>query len=73
MKIKFLSAALACMLAASAWAVTEPVDMVNPLTGTLSKFELSTGNNYPVIAMPWGMNFWTPQTGRNGEDRKSVV
>ena len=67
MKIKFLSAALACMLAASAWAVTEPVDMVNPLTGTLSKFELSTGNNYPVIAMPWGMNFWTPQTGRNGD------
>ena len=45
MKIKFLSAALACMLAASAWAVTEPVDMVNPLTGTLSKFEPSTGNN----------------------------
>lgn len=46
---------------------TDPVDYVNPLTGTLSKYELSTGNNYPVIAMPWGMNFWTPQTGRDGD------
>lgn len=67
MKSKFLSMMLACICAASAWAITEPVDMVNPLTGTLSKFELSTGNNYPVIALPWGMNFWTPQTGKNGD------
>lgn len=35
----------------------EPVDYVNPLAGTLSKYELSTGNTYPVIARPWGMNF----------------
>lgn len=67
MKRMFLSAVLACICTASAWANTEPVDMVNPLTGTLSKFELSTGNNYPVIALPWGMNFWTPQTGKNGD------
>jgi predicted alpha-1,2-mannosidase len=45
----------------------EPVDYVNPLTGTMSKFELSTGNTYPVIARPWGMNFWTPQTGKMGD------
>ncbi|MGN0068960.1 MAG: hypothetical protein ACI350_04445, partial [Prevotella sp.] len=44
--------------------VTEPVDYVNPLVGTQSKFELSTGNTYPAIAMPWGMNFWMPQTGK---------
>ena len=44
----------------------EPVDYVNTLTGTLSKYELSTGNTYPVIARPWGMNFWTPQTGEMG-------
>ncbi len=44
-----------------------PVDYVNPLVGTLSKFELSTGNTYPAIAMPWGMNAWTPQTGRMGD------
>lgn len=43
------------------------VDYVNPLVGTMSKFELSTGNNYPAIAMPWGMNFWMPQTGRMGD------
>ena len=39
-------------------------DYVNPLMGTQSTFELSTGNTYPAIARPWGMNFWTPQTGR---------
>ena len=40
---------------------------VNPLMGTQSSFELSTGNTYPVIARPWGMNFWTPVTGKMGD------
>lgn len=40
---------------------------VNPLVGTESTFELSTGNTYPAIARPWGMNFWTPQTGKMGD------
>lgn len=44
-----------------------PVDYVNPLMGTDSKFTLSSGNTYPAIAMPWGMNFWTPQTGKMGD------
>lgn len=39
---------------------------VNPLMGTQSSFELSAGNTYPAIARPWGMNFWTPQTGEMG-------
>lgn len=43
------------------------VDYVNPLVGTLSKHSLSTGNTYPAIARPWGMNFWTPQTGKMGD------
>lgn len=43
------------------------VDYVNPLAGTLSKYELSTGNTYPAIARPWGMNFWVPQTGDMGD------
>lgn len=43
------------------------VDYVNPLMGTDSKFALSNGNTYPVIAMPWGMNFWSPQTGKMGD------
>ena len=42
-------------------------DYVNPLVGTQSTFELSTGNTYPAIARPWGMNFWTPQTGKMGD------
>jgi predicted alpha-1,2-mannosidase len=41
-------------------------DYVNPLMGTQSTYELSTGNTYPAIARPWGMNFWTPQTGKMG-------
>ena len=42
-------------------------DLVNPLVGTQSTYALSTGNTYPAIAMPWGMNFWTPQTGKMGD------
>lgn len=45
----------------------KPLDYVNILGGTLSKFELSTGNTYPAVARPWGMNFWTPQTGGMGD------
>ena len=43
------------------------VDYVNPLVGSQSKISLSTGNTYPAIAMPWGMNFWMPQTGKMGD------
>lgn len=45
----------------------EPVEYVNPLMGTDSEFKLSSGNTYPAIAMPWGMNFWSPQTGNMGD------
>lgn len=45
---------------------TEPVEWVNPLMGTDSKPSLSNGNTYPAICVPWGMNFWTPQTGAMG-------
>ncbi|MCE2617636.1 MAG: GH92 family glycosyl hydrolase [Phocaeicola sp.] len=43
------------------------VDYVNTLMGTDSKFSLSNGNTYPAIALPWGMNFWMPQTGKMGD------
>jgi predicted alpha-1,2-mannosidase len=43
-----------------------PVDYVNPLQGTASESKFSTGNTYPAVALPWGMNFWTPQTRKNG-------
>ncbi len=42
------------------------LDYVNPLMGTDSEFALSNGNTYPAIAVPWGMHFWTPQTGEMG-------
>jgi predicted alpha-1,2-mannosidase len=45
----------------------DPVDDVSTLVGTMSKPSLSTGNLYPAIALPWGMNFWTPQTGKMGD------
>jgi len=42
------------------------VDLINPLMGTDSDHALSYGNTYPAIAVPWGMNFWTPVTGKMG-------
>ncbi len=47
--------------------ITDPVDWVNTLMGTDSKPSLSNGNTYPAICLPWGMNFWTPQTGKMGD------
>lgn len=46
--------------------VDDPVEWVNPLMGTLSKPSLSNGNTYPAVAVPWGMNLWTAQTGKMG-------
>ena len=43
------------------------VQYVNPLMGTDSEFSLSNGNTYPAIAVPWGMNFWTPMTAKMGD------
>jgi predicted alpha-1,2-mannosidase len=60
---------LAASLARAQWVdkISDPVDYVNPLMGTQSTPELSNGNTYPTIALPWGMNFWTPQTGKMGD------
>ncbi|MET3980528.1 putative alpha-1,2-mannosidase [Mucilaginibacter sp. UYP25] len=60
------------LFAASSFAqqvakVTDPVEWINPLMGTQSKYDLSNGNTYPAIALPWGMNFWTPTTGKMGD------
>ncbi|MEA5127871.1 MAG: GH92 family glycosyl hydrolase [Proteiniphilum sp.] len=54
-------------LFAKAENMNDPVEWVNPLMGTQSKHSLSNGNVYPAIAVPWGMNFWTPQTGKMGD------
>ena len=47
--------------------ITEPADYVSTLVGTLSEHSFSTGNTYPATATPWGMNFWTPVTGKMGD------
>ena len=64
MKRIFILLFLACSLFVQAKDWTQ---YVNPLMGTMSSYELSAGNTYPVIARPWGMNFWTPQTGKMGD------
>jgi putative alpha-1,2-mannosidase len=59
--------AFAFISASAGMAQSQPVDYVSTLVGTQSTFQLSTGNTYPATAMPWGMNFWTPQTGKMGD------
>jgi predicted alpha-1,2-mannosidase len=65
----FSTLLLICSLANAQFVdkVTDPVDYVNPLMGSQSLGDLSNGNTYPSIALPWGMNFWTPQTGKMGD------
>lgn len=45
----------------------DPIDYVNTLMGTDSKYSMSNGNTYPLVGVPWGMHYWTPQTGKNGD------
>lgn len=66
-KLALLAVALLGVWSVNAKTVTEPVDYVSTLVGTQSKHSLSTGNTYPAIALPWGMNFWMPQTGKMGD------
>ena len=65
MKKLFLSVAVLCVTLFV--QAKDYADYVSPLVGTQSSFELSTGNTYPAISRPWGMNFWTPQTGKMGD------
>lgn len=66
-KIILLSLVLGISLSGLSQTKKDFVSYVNSLIGTDSNMELSNGNTYPAIAMPWGMNFWTPQTGKMGE------
>lgn len=64
----FLKAGTILSLATAAVAQTPTplADLVNPLMGTDSNHALSYGNTYPAVAVPWGMNFWSPVTGKLG-------
>lgn len=57
----------ACTERPQAENLLPPSEYVTTLMGTQSDYALSTGNTYPAIALPWGMNFWTPQTGKMGD------
>lgn len=67
MKKALLLSVIVAASSMASYAVENPVDYASTLVGTQSKFELSTGNTYPATAVPWGMNFWTPQTGKMGD------
>ncbi|WP_296945043.1 GH92 family glycosyl hydrolase [uncultured Dysgonomonas sp.] len=45
-----------------------PVDYVNTLVGTMSKMELSAGNTYPAVCMPFAMHNWSAHTGKVGDN-----
>ena len=64
---KAFAALLLIACQSTATAKLQPVDYVSTLVGTESNYNLSTGNTYPAVAMPWGMNFWVAQTGKNGD------
>jgi predicted alpha-1,2-mannosidase len=67
MKMKLFLAALLVIQSVTEAQVADPSAFVNPLMGTDSKPSLSNGNTYPSICVPWGMHYWVPQTGRNGD------
>ena len=71
MKRIFYLILVTCLIAGcgrnKAELVDNPADYVSTLVGTLSHHGFSTGNTYPAIAMPWGMNFWTPVSGKMGD------
>ena len=66
-KAKIIIILMVLLTPVAASSAIDPASYVNPLVGSQSKHSLSTGNTYPAIALPWGMNFWTPQTGKMGD------
>lgn len=56
-----------CLYAKDSLLNEDLTRFVNPLIGSDSEFALSNGNTYPAIALPWGMNFWTPYTANMGD------
>jgi len=71
--MRFSSLVLLGMLAKVGTAFGQQPDLVhyvNTRQGTNSKYEFSYGNTYPATSLPFGMNTWTPQTGKNGDGWK---
>ena len=62
--------ALCLTLSFPVFAEKDLVQYVNTLQGTNSTYELSWGNTYPTTVVPYPMNSWSPQTGKNGDGWK---
>ncbi len=65
--LSILLTVLSCSEGKRTEFVSNPADLVSTLAGSLSEHSFSTGNTYPATALPWGMNFWTPVTGKMGD------
>lgn len=54
--------------------MTDPLNLANPLQGTDSTQQFSRGNAWPLVGVPRGMTYWTPQTddGRFMFNRRAV-
>lgn len=61
---------MALTLGAMRLSAQDLVHYANTLQGTASDFGLSYGNTYPATAMPFPMNTWSPQTGKDGDGWK---
>uniref|UniRef100_UPI0025A529CB hypothetical protein n=1 Tax=Enterocloster clostridioformis TaxID=1531 RepID=UPI0025A529CB len=60
----------AMTLGVASAATKDYTQYVNTLQGTDSNFGLSRGNTYPTAGMPFGLHFWSAQTGKNGDGFK---
>jgi predicted alpha-1,2-mannosidase len=68
---KYILTCTALLLSTAMFAQqTNLVKYVNTRQGTNTKYEFSYGNTYPATSLPFGMNTWTPQTGKNGDGWK---
>lgn len=58
------------VLSAHAAVIPDLVQYANTLQGTNSNYNLSHGNTFPAVDMPYGLHMWTPQTGKDGDGFK---
>jgi len=57
---------LLILTAVGAASAQHLADLPDPLVGTDSRYELSHGNTYPAVFLPFAMSNWTAQTGDGG-------
>lgn len=72
MNTKFFSWMMVVLLGIGVTCAQERdlVKYVNTLQGTDSEWSLSYGNTYPTVGLPFGVHFFSAQTGKNGDGWK---